>query len=104
MYFSLRKGELENCLAMGKRLLVLGASGQTGQQLVKQALERNHHVTALVRFMLVCSLLQVVVLSRHRSRLLPSIVHVGMDEKLFCNIYSRQTLEKIYEYIPPSSP
>ena len=33
---------------MGKRLLVLGASGNTGQHLVKQALERDHHVTALV--------------------------------------------------------
>ena len=31
------------------RLLVLGASGQTGQQLVQQALEKNHEVTALVR-------------------------------------------------------
>jgi len=34
---------------MGKRLLVLGASGQTGQNLIKQALQRDHHVTALVR-------------------------------------------------------
>jgi hypothetical protein len=32
-----------------KKLLVLGASGNTGQHLVKQALERDHTVTALVR-------------------------------------------------------
>ena len=32
-----------------KKLLVLGASGNTGQHLVKQALERDHVVTALVR-------------------------------------------------------
>ena len=33
---------------MSKKLLVLGASGQTGQELLKQALEKNHLVTALV--------------------------------------------------------
>lgn len=32
-----------------KRLLVLGASGVTGQQLLQQALQRKFHVTALVR-------------------------------------------------------
>ena len=32
-----------------KKLLVLGASGNTGQHLVTQALERDHVVTALVR-------------------------------------------------------
>ena len=37
---------------MGKRLLVLGASGQTGQNLIKQALQRDHHVTALVSWLL----------------------------------------------------
>ena len=31
------------------RLLILGASGQTGQQLVQQVLEASHEVTALVR-------------------------------------------------------
>ena len=31
-----------------KKLLILGASGVTGQHLVQQALERNHSVTALV--------------------------------------------------------
>lgn len=31
------------------RLLVIGATGGTGRELVKQALERGHHVTALVR-------------------------------------------------------
>lgn len=30
-------------------LLILGATGPTGQQLVKQALEKLHHVTVLVR-------------------------------------------------------
>lgn len=31
------------------QLLILGATGPTGQQLVRQALERSHHVTVLVR-------------------------------------------------------
>lgn len=31
------------------RLLIFGATGGTGQQLVRQALERNHQVTAFVR-------------------------------------------------------
>ena len=31
------------------RLLILGATGQTGLQLVQQALDANHEVTALVR-------------------------------------------------------
>jgi putative NADH-flavin reductase len=31
------------------RILILGATGPTGQQLVKQALEKNHQVTVLVR-------------------------------------------------------
>ena len=31
------------------QLLILGATGPTGQQLVKQALERSHQVTVLVR-------------------------------------------------------
>jgi putative NADH-flavin reductase len=31
------------------KLLLLGATGPTGQQVVSQALERGHHVTALVR-------------------------------------------------------
>ena len=52
MFFNLRDKLLDNIilllLAMSKKLLVLGASGQTGQELLKQALERNHHVTALV--------------------------------------------------------
>jgi len=32
-----------------RKLLVLGATGGTGQQVVKQALEQGHNVTALVR-------------------------------------------------------
>jgi len=32
-----------------KKLLILGATGSTGQHLVKQALEAGHHVTALAR-------------------------------------------------------
>lgn len=32
-----------------KRRLVLGATGGTGQQLVRQAIEAGHQVTALVR-------------------------------------------------------
>jgi putative NADH-flavin reductase len=32
-----------------RRILVLGATGGTGQEVVRQALERGHHVTALVR-------------------------------------------------------
>ena len=31
------------------RLLVLGATGGTGREIVNQALERNHRVTAFVR-------------------------------------------------------
>jgi putative NADH-flavin reductase len=31
------------------RLLIVGATGGTGRQLVRQALERGHHVTALAR-------------------------------------------------------
>jgi putative NADH-flavin reductase len=31
------------------RVIVFGASGKTGRELVKQALERGHHVTAFVR-------------------------------------------------------
>ena len=37
-------------LAMSKKLLLLGASGQTGQEVIKQGLERGHHVIALVSF------------------------------------------------------
>ncbi len=33
----------------GKKLLVLGASGGTGREVVRQALEQGHEVTALVR-------------------------------------------------------
>ena len=31
------------------RVIVFGAAGRTGSQLVRQALERGHHVTAFVR-------------------------------------------------------
>ena len=60
MFLNLRDKLLDNIillvLAMSKKLLVLGASGQTGQELLKQALERNHHVTALVGISTCCFL------------------------------------------------
>ena len=31
------------------KLFVIGATGRTGQEIVQQALARNHHVTAFVR-------------------------------------------------------
>ena len=34
---------------MKKRIIIFGATGGTGQELVKQALEQNHEVTAFVR-------------------------------------------------------
>jgi putative NADH-flavin reductase len=38
---------LNNCLEM--KLLIIGGTGRTGQQLINQALEQGHSVTALVR-------------------------------------------------------
>ena len=35
--------------ALMQKLTILGATGATGQQVVRQALERGHQVTALVR-------------------------------------------------------
>ena len=31
------------------KLVIFGATGRTGKEVVKQALERGHHVTAVVR-------------------------------------------------------
>ena len=31
------------------KLVVFGATGRTGKEVVKQALEKGHHVTAVVR-------------------------------------------------------
>jgi len=31
------------------KLVVFGATGRTGKEIVKQALEKGHHVTAVVR-------------------------------------------------------
>ena len=33
----------------GLKIVVFGATGRTGKEVVKQALEKGHHVTAVVR-------------------------------------------------------
>jgi putative NADH-flavin reductase len=42
-------GARETAAPVGMRVLIIGATGGTGRQLVAQALERGHEVTALVR-------------------------------------------------------
>ena len=41
------------------RLLVLGATGQTGQHLVKQALEREYQVTAVVSYLISIEIISI---------------------------------------------
>ena len=48
IYFSWRPLQRRSSL-LSVNLLIVGATGGTGQQLVSQALERGHRVTALVR-------------------------------------------------------
>lgn len=42
-------GDKENFRQKKFKLVIFGATGRTGKEVVKQALERGHHVTAVVR-------------------------------------------------------
>ena len=48
-YFRHQHGMASNSSVKKLKLVVFGATGRTGKEVVKQALKKGHHVTAVVR-------------------------------------------------------
>jgi len=74
----------EDCMPRGKHILVLGATGRLGTQVVNQALEASYHVTALVRSD------SNLPFSRNQLRNPNLVIRVG-------SVLSRSDLDKVVE-------